>query len=276
MKSKKDKTKYLLEKSLTCKNCGSENIENYCSSCGQKIYIKRFTLKNFFHVFLDAFNIEKGFIHTLILLFTKPGVIINDYIKGKTKSYYNPLKYVLILAGINAIIIIWFDVLDTAQELFLNGNDTLQNNENALQFQQKIMNIVKQNLNFIPLLVFPFFGIASKWFNRSKKLFYGEHLIIYCFFVAQIFVISTVISPILAVFPSLTSYFIFIMYFLSIIYLSYVLYNTFHDSPVISVLKAISIYVIGFLLFAIFLWSVVLISLIILIKTGFIDITQFS
>ena len=137
-----------LEKTQVCKNCNSVHINNYCSDCGQKIYTKRFTLKNFFFVFLDAFNIEKGFLYTLRMLFTQPGKVINDYISGKTKSYFNPLKYVLIIAGIFAFLVVSTGIIDTSikttnevvynsSEVMKQQQEMMQNDEEALQLQKK-------------------------------------------------------------------------------------------------------------------------------------------
>ncbi|MFC2104914.1 DUF3667 domain-containing protein, partial [Bacteroidota bacterium] len=176
-----------MELSNTCKNCGSENIETYCSNCGQKIYTKRFTLKNFLLVFLNAFNIEKGFLYTLKMLFIQPGIIINDYIKGKTKQYFNPLKYVLIVAGLFAFLMITTNIFDTSykasNDALYNSSEVLKqqkNDELALQMENKMLEYVKQYMNLIPLIIIPFFSLVSMWFYRSRKLFYGEFLIVNC------------------------------------------------------------------------------------------------
>lgn len=242
---------HLLEKSKVCKNCGSENIDNYCSNCGQKIYTKRFTLKNFFFVFLDAFNIEKGFIYTLKMLTFKPGVIINEYIKGKTKSYFNPLKYVIIVAGIYAIIVVSTNILETSVDA---TNEIMsENSEETIELQKNFIEFFKQYINIIPLLIIPFLSLVTMWFYRSKKLFYGEFLIVNCYLIAQSFAISCILAIPLALFiPTLFNYFPLILLMITIIYFSYALYKVFLGSPIVAIIKAILIYVIGTLFFYIF------------------------
>ncbi len=44
-----------MEKTKTCKNCNSVNINNFCSDCGQKVYDKRFTIKSFIMDLLAAY-----------------------------------------------------------------------------------------------------------------------------------------------------------------------------------------------------------------------------
>ena len=75
-----------------CKNCGSENIESFCPKCGQKTYTERYTLKSFFGIIMHTFDIKKGFFHTLKMLFIDPGKIVHEYLNGRTKDYFNPLK----------------------------------------------------------------------------------------------------------------------------------------------------------------------------------------
>jgi uncharacterized protein DUF3667 len=260
----KSKAKYF-EKEKVCKNCGSTQIDNYCSNCGQKIYTKRFTLKNFFFVFLDAFSIEKGFLLTFKMLFFKPGVLINEYIKGKTKSYFNPLKYVILVAGIYAIIVVSSGILDSSMEvgqevMFKNSEvlkqqqEAVDNNEEALQLQNKLIEKFKQYVNLIPLLMIPFTGLVTMWFYRSRKLFYGEFLIVNCYIFSQSFIIiALILVPIVLIFPFLKSYFPAISAITTLAYISFALYKTFKGSPILAVIKTIFIYIIGSLFFFIFL-----------------------
>ena len=46
------------------------------------------------------------------MLFTHPGKVVNEYINGKTRLYYNPLKYIIIIAGIYAFLTIYLNILD--------------------------------------------------------------------------------------------------------------------------------------------------------------------
>ena len=271
----KSKAEYF-EKENVCKNCGSAQIENYCSNCGQKIYTKRFTLKNFFFVFLDAFNIEKGFIYTLKMLIFKPGVLINDYLKGKTKSYFNPLKYVILIAGIYAILVVSTNIFDTGLEstsevMYKNSKiiNQAQNSEETIEFQKKWIEFFKQYINIIPLLLIPFVSIVTMWFYRSKKLFYGEFLIVNCYLIAQSFAISCIIAIPLALFtPTLFNYFPLILLMITIIYFSYALYKVFLGSPIVAITKAILIYVIGTLFFYIFFLFLLIIFMIVISLFG--------
>ncbi len=263
------KTKYF-EKEKVCKNCGSTQIDNYCCNCGQKIYTKRFTLKSFFFVILNTLSIERGFFYTAKMLFTHPGKVVNDYLKGKTRSYYNPLKYIIIIAGIYAFLAIYLNILDDtieSNEYFQKNIETIQENEESLQYINVFLEKFKQYMNLLPLLIIPFTSLISKWFYRSRNLFYGEHLVINCFLFAQIFVLYILWSPIAAIVPSLIPYFPFLTFISSITYLCYALFRTFQESPFRAVLGGVIVYFLGILLFFLFLAIVVSVFGIILILT---------
>lgn len=249
------------EKSLLiakCKNCGNENIELFCPNCGQKTYNERFTTKAFFRVFLNAFDLERGFFHTLIMLFKDPGKIISDYLNGNTKRYFNPLKYMLILAGINAILAVWFNVIDAQQETTV---ELLGQGHQSNIVNSKLSQFIKDYMNILELIMLPLFGLIAKWFYTKKKLFYGEHLIIICFLFAQTTVIAIVFQPFYLIFPGLYSYSFAISLVIVFSYLTYGLYKVHRRSIFNSIIASFTIYVTGMVL--IILISVLLLFILI-------------
>ncbi len=259
--------------SQTCKNCGSEQIENYCCNCGQKIIEKRFSVKFFFIAILDTFNLERGLFYTFKMLLTKPGVVINDYISGKTKSYYNPLKYIILATAIYAFFVLWLKIFDHSVEATneLNEmlyNDSVTENPAVIAFQQKWLELVKQFINFIPLMVIPFSSLVSRRFFKSAKLFYGEHLIINSYAYGHAFFITIVLMPLVLIFPSVARYFEIISAITVISYLAYAYQQTFKCSVFKSLMGSILTYVFGLILFILFLALIITITIFILAKSG--------
>lgn len=231
-----------------CKNCNSTFIGNYCSNCGQKVINDRFTIKNFFHVFLDAFNVEKGFVYTLIMLFKNPGRIVNDYLSGKTRTYMNPLKYFIIIAGISAIFMVWFKIVDANVD---NTNELLGVDDEALQLAKVMTEIFKDYMNIIIILMIPFSALVSKWYFNRHKLYYAEHLIIVTYIGAQSAVISICIFPLYMIFNALYDY-IYVVAFLNIaIYHTYGFKKVFKANLFKSFFGALIINYVGQLLFLI-------------------------
>lgn len=265
----------LFEKTTTCKNCGCENIGNYCSKCGQKVFVKRFTLKAFLWVLFDTFTLERGFYHSVFMMFLKPGKLLNDYIKGKTREYINPLKYLLIIGGLFAFIMIKTDIIDTTykigNDIMYNSNQELKqgyeqvkNDEQFIKMQENVLNYTKGYINVIPMIVIPFYSLILLLFYRSRKLFYGEVLIMNSFIFAQTFLITVlVLVPLAHFIPAVKSYFPLLTVTTSVVYLSYALNSTFKESAVISVIKSFFIYIFGTILFWIFLVIVMILFMII-------------
>lgn len=245
-----------VENKNICKNCNSPNINNYCIDCGQKVYNERFTIKSFFVDLLDALNLERGFFFTSKMLFISPGKVINDYLGGKTKSYINPLKYLLIIGSIYAFLILWLKIFDVGMEsIAVQGNS-----EKVAIIQNQWLGFYKKIINLIPILLIPFISIATKWFYKSKGLFYGEHLIVNSFIFLQIFLITILLTPLVLIFPSTINFFPGITLVILIVYFCYSLNSTFRGAPFRSVLIAFLSLLIGYLLFMLFV--IVLVSII--------------
>ena len=258
-----------------CKNCGDKNVGNYCNNCGQKVYINRFTVKSYFSSLLNVFNIEKGFLYTFKMLTVNPGKIINGYISGKTKSYYNPLKYIVVAAAINAVLVIYLNILDQSVEASNNiiNSDAVKNNQEVLDLQKRWMEFFKQFMNFVPLLIIPFASISSKWFFRSKKLFYAEHLIINSYIYGHGFFMAILLMPIVLIIPALTSIYGIVSGSIMIMYLTYSFKSLFKPSVLMSLLGGLTTYLLGMALFMAFFIIMLILAMIAISLLGY-DIMQ--
>ncbi len=241
-----------------CPNCGSGSIDSYCSACGQKIYHKRFTFRGYFEVIGDAFNIERGFLHTLLGLIRNPGKVVNDYLYGKTKSYFNPLNYILIIAGIYAFLVLSLNILDSSISSTnqMLQNENMQASPEALELQKRWVETVKKYINFIPLLMIPFASLFSKWYYHRRKLYYGEHLILNTFIFAQSILISIVVAPLVLVIPGMLKIYPLINFSLTLLYFTYALFSIFKRSVIKAFFGALIIYLGGFVFFMLFVMLV--------------------
>lgn len=219
----------IISESKNCKNCHSKNVENYCSNCGQIVYHKRFSIKSIFNFFLDAFNVEKGFIYTAKMLLIKPGTVIKDYLNGKTKVYINPLKYFLIIAGINAVILIYFKIFD--QNIDRN-TELIGANEIAIQLSHKMSEIMKKYLHILSILIIPFISLMSKLFFRKKELNYAEHLIMNLFFSSELAIFAFFLNIFYYYFPIIYNYSLLINFILISTYISWGYSQVFEISKI--------------------------------------------
>ena len=82
-----------------CHNCGTElkGDENFCPNCGQKNDKRRANIKLFLAEFVDNFvSLDSRLFRTIKLLFLKPGIVPNAYIKGQRKTYISPFRLLII------------------------------------------------------------------------------------------------------------------------------------------------------------------------------------
>ncbi|MBN1821317.1 MAG: DUF3667 domain-containing protein [Prolixibacteraceae bacterium] len=254
-----------------CKNCGSSQVENYCSHCGQKVYKKRFTIKSFFAVLFDALNLEKGILYTLKMLFVNPGKVIHDYLSGSTKRYVNPLNYLLIIAGINAFLVLYLNILDNSVEMsnnLLNYQGT-ENYQETMELQQRFIEVIKKYVNFMPLLMIPFASLVSKWYYYSGKLYYGEHLIIMTYLFGQSLIIGSFLSLSVLIFPDFIKIFPFVNISITLIYFVYALKRIYKRSVVSAIFGSIFIYVFGLILFMVVLMILIFLTFFIIALMGF-------
>jgi len=235
---------------IACKNCNNHFSGSYCPECGQKVILERFTVKHLVNIFFDSFNVGKGLTHTFLLLFSNPGLLINNYLKGRTKDYYNPLKYLLLVAGINAVLIIWFGIFDND---IANTNELLGKGDEEDKLQTLINGFVKSYLSILSIAILPFYSLVSKWIFRKHKLFYAEHLIINGYLFAQYTIIQLITSLFFIYIPGLSGFTLLSQFVLFIVYFTYSLRSVFKTRFFKSLLASIIIYFLGMLLFFILL-----------------------
>lgn len=89
-----------------CLNCGTEFRGHFCPNCGQNAVTKRFTLvQTLKHVLFIFTKFDDTFWHTVYELFTRPGYMIRDYIRGHRVEYLRPLQLLICLVTVYLIIV---------------------------------------------------------------------------------------------------------------------------------------------------------------------------
>lgn len=248
-----------------CKNCKSHFQGLYCNKCGQKLIQERNTLKHFFELIFDFFNIERGLSYTIKLLFTNPGQLINEYLTGRTKDFYNPLKYLFIIVGLSTIFVIWSDIFDTNLE---NTKKLLGSGNEENNFQSLVDSYVKEYLNLITILILPFYSLISKWIFKKHKQYYAEHLIINSYLFAQYTLMQTIILFIVYFIPGLIKFLDLFGLAVFVSYYTYALRSIYKIKFLKSFVASIGIFVISALLFLLSFLMLGIIVLVVLQLSG--------
>lgn len=82
-----------LRSEKNCLNCGHFVAGRFCSTCGQEnIETKENFTHQIQHVVEDITHFDTKFLLTIKYLFTKPGYLTLEYLKGKRVSYVHPIR----------------------------------------------------------------------------------------------------------------------------------------------------------------------------------------
>jgi len=220
---------------MICKNCSTEFQGNYCNNCGQKKVINKLNLKDIWNDLISSIiNYETGFLRTIFSLVVKPKEIITDYINGKQKSYYNPIKLLFIILTIKTFI-----------EIKLINNSTkelIKNNKLIATITENDFFKLSQIILLIPILSF-----LSYFFFKRYKYNFTEHILIntYALSISSVFVILYyLINTIIGNGNTGT-----IGVLIDLLLFSWVYVNLFDKNRFLSIIKAILIMILGYLLF---------------------------
>ncbi|PLX00116.1 MAG: hypothetical protein C0591_01830 [Marinilabiliales bacterium] len=255
-----------LTNEVECKNCSNHFQGLFCNQCGQKVIKERITIKHLFAIAFDSFNIHKGLLFTIKLMFTNPGKLINDYLNGRTKDFYNPLKYLLLIASISALFMLWFNIFDANVE---NTNEIMGLDREATKLQSAITGYMKNFLHIVAILALPFYSLVSKWIFKKHKLHYAEHLTINSYLFAQITFIQIFTIFLVFLIPDLTKFMLAFGSVIFIIYYTYALRGVFNIKLIKSFLSSIAIYVLGLSLMLLFIVTLTIIVMIVLKFSGY-------
>jgi len=156
-------------KTITCKNCGAETSENYCSNCGQSTQVKRLDNRHLYHdIPLSVFNFEKGILFTIKSIIFHPIATIKEYLEGKRTKYYKPLSLLMLLTTIVFFINSYFN--PTKKILKSAGIEIKKRDIEATHFMQNHPNLFM--LFIIPFMAYGFYLAFKKYKNNFAEHFY--------------------------------------------------------------------------------------------------------
>lgn len=185
---------YSAVEKFTCKNCGEEFEGNYCNHCGQR-RIERHRFQEIKDSIGDALELKRGFLKTIIGLFKRPSVVVQDYLYGKTKPYQNPFSLLLAVAVITYLIIIILEKLILKEE-----------NETSEIFIYTALLI----------FVFVFVQLLKLFFSKSKFNFF-ERLIIATYLSSVLIVYIIVLDKIGQIFEKQSGLVIILIFAITVL-----------------------------------------------------------
>lgn len=115
-----------MEDTLTnpkCPNCESEVAGNYCHFCGQKYHDHKETFGELVYEFFSDFtHWDSRFIKTILPLLLNPGKISIEYINGKRKSQFHPIRLYIFSSFVYFLLIFSCGKTNQTTSLKLNNS----------------------------------------------------------------------------------------------------------------------------------------------------------
>ena len=141
--------------------------------------VKRITVKQSFTDFLDAFNVERGLIYTVKLLFAKPGNLIRFYLTEGRYKIVNAFRLLIISTALSLILLSFTDSF----QLFYSVNG--DSNVETAEMQQFMNTLFTDWYNLIIWLSIPAYAFCSFLLLKKYERFnYAEHMVIQSFFIS--------------------------------------------------------------------------------------------
>lgn len=166
---------------MECKNCGAELEENagFCSYCGARVIKDRISFRFLFKEFMDkVLNVDNRLLKTFLHLFYKPDVVINSYINGVRKRYFNPVSYLIISITVSGLYI--YFLKDILVDAFTMPSPS--SSFNNAEYTNNFMNVFTEYQAFFTVMNIPIYAFLSwiVFLNRKKYNFY-EHIVVYLY-----------------------------------------------------------------------------------------------
>jgi hypothetical protein len=152
-----------------CLNCGNPITDKFCSKCGQKTTVHKYSLKHFIEHDLihGIWHVDNGILFTIRELFTRPGHSIREFINGKRVGYFSFVTLLLLILGISHFL---------GEYAQVKLSDLMP--ENSKGAINELQEFTKKYPKAMLLLTIPFYSIFSFLWFRKSKLNLTEHFVL--------------------------------------------------------------------------------------------------
>ncbi|SFW68452.1 DUF3667 domain-containing protein [Cellulophaga fucicola] len=166
---------------MNCKTCNTSitDTHKYCSNCGAKIVLDRISLKGAWREFIGPFfSWDNNFWKTFFNLFTKPKDVLEAYISGARKKYFQPFSYLVVYATIALIINKIFPSVEATD--FSDGFKYGTGDSNSKEVLKNFNLIYQFYTNYYNLIIIssiPAYSLLTYLTFKKRDHNYSEHLV---------------------------------------------------------------------------------------------------
>ncbi len=224
---------------MNCKNCNTEINQNYCSNCGQAAKLKRIDNHYISHEVLHLLHFEKGFFYSAKALITHPGDSIKEFITENRLKHMKPVPFLILTSLLFTLI------------SYLFHADQIYNSKEKLMFGESsvgtILKWVQTHYGYANIISGFFYAIWVKLFFNKYKFNFFEITTLLCFIMGQSMLLLSVETIFVGVLPN--QVYTTLLTIISLVYPAWVIGQFFDKTKVMSYVKALIAYLLGYLLF---------------------------
>lgn len=174
-----------------CLNCEAELHAGfkYCAKCGQKASIHRLSFHDLGHDVLHYLtHADKGIFHLVRELAIRPGVVAREYMAGKRTTYFKPVNFFLVVAGILVFMTSYFHYIDESFVKDLENKATQVQDPvvrpQMISMVERIKHVnhgFSKYSNVVNMFSTPLYA-AIFWLFYRRRYSYIEHLVANMYF----------------------------------------------------------------------------------------------
>lgn len=172
-----------------CPNCGVAVLGVYCHACGQAQRVEHSAYSILGKTASDLAHLDHVLARTLVDLVRRPGGLIADVLRGKTKPYAKPIATLLLVASTVFLFMRWSGLSEAMRELQTTKGQRLDvvigvpMREFVMQWGQYM------NLASVPV------AAASSWLLEARRRPYAHWLVFHAYAAAGTSVITLLVMP---------------------------------------------------------------------------------
>jgi hypothetical protein len=159
--------------------------------CGEPLQPERFT---FWHVVKSIpgvfFHLGEDSFYTIFSLLRHPGHMIREYFIGNRRRHYKPINFFLFTAGLVLLLFLTFHIHGT-EESSAVYTSLLKDKE----LGKKLDAFNDKSLTLIVFFQFPIVALFTWLFFRSRKYYFGEHLVANAYIIGEVLLAKILLFP---------------------------------------------------------------------------------